>query len=618
MDNLKHQLRQALEPAGSPAMKGKTSSITSPAQGKPSTSQRAASSQPDSGTPKYKLKKLTRWVSDDSHDSGAVGEGVAAVAAEGAEDTGPLSIQESRFRQEVKSRLRTDSGNLMTGQILVASWPESSTDFVGAQRAADGGGEAGAGGGGKAGDADGGGGGEAGDRASAAGGDGSKPTKAPPAAGGKGKDKKRPRVSSTGRPMKRPAAAQTDACDDHALEGGVRLPDDHGGKGESAPGGGDELPDDHGGKSKGGESKGGGGKDANKAAEKAPAHKRPAADMESAESAPGRCDELPDDHVGKGKGGEGKGGEGKDVNKAAENAPARKRPAAAMESAMSKKKRRAQRLSETGCNLDSEEHLSSASASRSASPESEDWTGFRSAGSPPSSSKEGAGADEGAGKEVCAEGGHDEGQEAGDAKGEGEEEEKETENGNPSIKVIKCMEWPIGTKHVMAYTELMHWMLDQQMNQQLQPSLAFFGMKLSGNLYTCADIDSTIALGRQVLNVTTSTPETKVGFKLEKRKQKNNKPYLIVLTCKTVTKSIHDPDAPIKNEQMGSVALFPDASGKFSHFYALRVFLAWRSIVHTISECCQVNEKPLSSMIDDLCTQVKQFEKHTAKPFAVF
>jgi hypothetical protein len=75
---------------------------------------------------------------------------------------------------------------------------------------------------------------------------------------------------------------------------------------------------------------------------------------------------------------------------------------------------------------------------------------------------------------------------------------------------------------------------------------------------------------------------------------------------------------------MGSVKLVPDASGKFSQFYALRVFLAWRSISLTITECKQNVEgwEPkvfeLEAMIDDLCNQVKLFEKHTATTFAVF
>ncbi len=179
------------------------------------------------------------------------------------------------------------------------------------------------------------------------------------------------------------------------------------------------------------------------------------------------------------------------------------------------------------------------------------------------------------------------------------------------------MAWDVGTQQVMKHTELMTWMLDKQTNPELQSSLDFFGMKLRGNLYTHADVDSTMALGRQVLSIDARLPQMKVKLILEKRKQEN-KPHIIVLTCKSLT------TAPIKNIQMGSVKLVPDASGKFSQFYALRVFLAWRSISLTITECKQNVEgwEPkvfeLEAMIDDLCNQVKLFEKHTAATFAVF
>ena len=110
---------------------------------------------------------------------------------------------------------------------------------------------------------------------------------------------------------------------------------------------------------------------------------------------------------------------------------------------------------------------------------------------------------------------------------------------------------------------------------------------------------------------------------MEKRKQEN-KPHIIVLTCKSLASNLDNPTAPIKNIQMGSVKLDPDASGKFSQFYALRVFLAWRTISLTLTECKQNVEgwEPkvfeLEAMIDDLCNQVKLFEKHTAATFAVF
>ncbi len=245
------------------------------------------------------------------------------------------------------------------------------------------------------------------------------------------------------------------------------------------------------------------------------------------------------------------------------------------------------------------------------------------------------GAGEAAGKEDGSEGGDDEDQEEEDEEEdeedeeeweeeEEEEEEEEdeeeaetTENGNPSIMVINSMAWPVGTQQVMKHTELMTWMLDKQTNPELQSSLDFFGMKLRGNLYTHADVDSTMALGRQVLSIDARLPQMKVKLILEKRKQEN-KPHIIVLTCKSLT------TAPIKNIQMGSVKLVPDASGKFSQFYALRVFLAWRSISLTITECKQNVEgwEPkvfeLEAMIDDLCNQVKLFEKHTAATFAVF
>ncbi len=375
-----------------------------------------------------------------------------------------------------------------------------------------------------------------------------------------------------------------------------------------------------------------------------------------------------------------------------QDAPVRKRPAAAMENAAQKELRRSKRRMETGCNLDSGEDLTSAEASGSISPDNAHWAGFRNAGSPPSSSKESGGkqaegahegaeseggdgaqvfkgageaagkesggkqaegahegaeseggdgaqvfkgAGEAAGKEDGSEGGDDEDQEEEDEEEdeedeeeweeeEEEEEEEEdeeeaetTENGNPSIMVINSMAWPVGTQQVMKHTELMTWMLDKQTNPELQSSLDFFGMKLRGNLYTHADVDSTMALGRQVLSIDARLPQMKVKLILEKRKQEN-KPHIIVLTCKSLT------TAPIKNIQMGSVKLVPDASGKFSQFYALRVFLAWRSISLTITECKQNVEgwEPkvfeLEAMIDDLCNQVKLFEKHTAATFAVF
>jgi hypothetical protein len=246
------------------------------------------------------------------------------------------------------------------------------------------------------------------------------------------------------------------------------------------------------------------------------------------------------------------------------------------------------------------------------------------------------GAGEAAGKEDGSEGGDDEDQEEEDEEEdeedeeeweeeEEEEEEEEdeegaetTEDGNPSVMVINSMAWPVGTQQVMKHTELMTWMLDKQMNPELQSSLDFFGMKLRGNLYTHADVDSTMALGRQVLSIDARLPQMKVKLILEKRKMEN-KPHIIVLTCKSITTA-----APIKIIQMGSVKLVPDASGKFSQFYALRVFLAWRSISLTITECKQNVEgwEPkvfeLEAMIDDLCNQVKLFEKHTAATFAVF
>ena len=341
-----------------------------------------------------------------------------------------------------------------------------------------------------------------------------------------------------------------------------------------------------------------------------------------------------------------------------QDAPVRKRPAAAMENAAQKELRRSKRRMETGCNLDSGEDLTSAEASGSISLDDAHWAGFRNAGSPPSSSKESGGkqaegahegaeseggdgaqvfkgAGEAAGKEDGSEGGDDEDQEEEDEEEdeedeeeweeeEEEEEEEEdeeeaetTEDGNPSIMVINSMAWPVGTQQVMKHTELMTWMLDKQTNPELQSSLDFFGMKLRGNLYTHADVDSTMALGRQVLSIDARLPQMKVKLILEKRKQEN-KPHIIVLTCKSLT------TAPIKNIQMGSVKLVPDASGKFSQFYALRVFLAWRSISLTITECKQNVEgwEPkvfeLEAMIDDLCNQVKLFEKHTAATFAVF
>jgi hypothetical protein len=210
-----------------------------------------------------------------------------------------------------------------------------------------------------------------------------------------------------------------------------------------------------------------------------------------------------------------------------------------------------------------------------------------------------------------SDGGGDEEEEEEEENEEEEEEEEEGDEemeGNPRIRTVGIANFDPGA-HLMAPYVCLTWMLNKLNSNDVQTALEFLGLRLIGNLWIAADMDSTLALGRDITCNSYSDnqlPQHTVRLKLEKRLVSPGK-HNIVMTCK-----LHEGAQPIK--QLGSLALNPNAGGRFNHFLFARIFMGWRCIVEALQKSDVIY--PGEDLISLMCTQVKQWRfAATMRPF---
>jgi hypothetical protein len=194
---------------------------------------------------------------------------------------------------------------------------------------------------------------------------------------------------------------------------------------------------------------------------------------------------------------------------------------------------------------------------------------------------------------------------------EAEEAEKEEEEGNPRIRTVGITTWWQGahgdgtTPHVCFL-----WLLGKLNGDDVQTALEFLGLRLKGNLFVSADVDSTLAIGRDITGNSYADhfqhPNHTVKLKLEKRLVSPGK-HNIVMTCKLL-----ELDCVIK--QLGSLALIPDAGGRFNQFLVVRIFMGWRCLALALDKCAM--EYPGAVSIGLMILEFKRWRSTgTMRPF---
>jgi hypothetical protein len=210
----------------------------------------------------------------------------------------------------------------------------------------------------------------------------------------------------------------------------------------------------------------------------------------------------------------------------------------------------------------------------------------------------------------------DELEEEEDQQEEEEEEEEaeaveEEEDGHPRIRTVGITKWYPGahgdgmTPHVCFL-----WLLGKLNGDDVQTALEFLGLRLKGNLFVSADVDSTLVIGRDITGHTYADhfqhPNHTVKLKLEKRLVSPGR-YNIVMTCKLLER-----DCVIK--QLGSLALIPDAGGRFNQFLVVRIFMGWRCIALALDK--KATEYPGEVSIGLMIIECKRWRSAgTMRPF---
>jgi hypothetical protein len=219
-----------------------------------------------------------------------------------------------------------------------------------------------------------------------------------------------------------------------------------------------------------------------------------------------------------------------------------------------------------------------------------------------------------------------EGAESGKSSGRGDEEEEEEENmeaeeeeeaeveeeeeeiGLPYINIVGGTDFDPGS-HLQSPYALLVLLLGKLNCNDVQTALEFLGMRLKGNLYLAADVNSTVLLGRCITfeyYCDHQLPRHTVKLKLEKRLTFPGK-HNLVITCKLLVDA-----QPLK--QLASMALHPDAGGRFNQFLVVRILMGWRCIVLALEKSDVVY--PGEDLIVLMCTRVKQWRHaDTMRPF---